>query len=293
MAANLALTPDQINRATATVIKNNPAYADILEFYGRLFVAQKESENRLWIESLQIPEDLRAVKAREKFPLIEIKDFAYDKTESADLFVAIGRLAQEANPQLAAAAAVILDAIDTNLDPADLFDGLLNGNEALFENVAATLAIEKQVLGFITYNSLKPSLGTCAAQLGAYLDPDDPWLEGYCPICGSAPILSFLEGEGARSLICSFCWHQWPVKRVYCPFCDNSDSKTLHYLHSDTEKDRRVDLCDQCHKYIKTLDTRQVDRRIYPPLEQIATLHLDIKAREEGFEAGVKLFLEE
>jgi FdhE protein len=125
------------------------------------------------------------------------------------------------------------------------------------------------------------------------LDKDDPWLKGYCPICGSAPILSLLEGEGARSLICSFCWHQWPVKRVNCPFCDNSDSKTLHYLFSDAEKDRRVDLCDKCHKYIKTLDTRQVGRQIYPPLEQIATLHLDVKAREEGFEAGVRLFLEE
>jgi FdhE protein len=293
MTTNFALTPGQVQRAVDTVIKNNSAYADILGFYGRLFVAQEESKSRLRIEPLQIPEDVRAVKTREKLPLIEIKDFAYDQAESADLFVTIARLAQEANPQLAAAAGVILKAVATDLKPARLFDALLNGNEALFENVAATLAIEKQVLGFITYNSLKPSLGTCAAQLGGYLDKDDPWLKGYCPICGSAPTLSLLEGEGARSLICSFCWHPWPVKRVYCPFCDNSDNKTLHYLFSDAEKDRRVDLCDNCHKYLKTLDTRQADRLVYPPLEQVATLHLDIKAREEGFEAGVKLFLEE
>ena len=293
MTANFALTPDQVKRAVDTVIRNNPVYADILGFYGRLFEAQEESKSRLRIEPLQIPDDVLAVKAQEKFPLIEIKDFAYDQVESANLFVTIGKLATEASPKLAASASILLKAVDTNLEPESLFGALLNGNEALFENISEELEIEKQVLGFITYNSLKPCLCTGAVQLSAYLNKDEPWLKGYCPICGSAPILSILEGEGARSLICSFCWHSWSVKRVYCPFCDNSDNKDLHYFFSEEEKDLRVDLCDKCHKYLKTLDTRKADRLIYPPLEQVSTLHLDIKAREEGFEPGVKLFMEE
>jgi len=274
MTANFALTPNQVKRAVDTVIQNNPVYADILGFYGRLFEAQEESKSRLRIEPLQIPDDVLAVKAQEKFPLIEIKDFAYDQVESANLFVTIGKLATEASPKLAASASILLKAVDTNLKP-------------------QSLEIDKQVLGFITYNSLKPCLCTGAVQLSAYLNKDEPWLKGYCPICGSAPILSILEGEGARSLICSFCWHSWSVKRVYCPFCDNSDNKDLHYFFSEEEKDLRVDLCDKCHKYLKTLDTRKADRLIYPPLEQVSTLHLDIKAQEEGFEAGVKLFMEE
>ena len=293
MTANFAQTPDQVKRAVDTVIKKNPAYSDMLGFYGRLFEAQEESKSRLRIEPLQIPDDVRAVKAQEKFPLIEIKDFVYDKVESANLFVAIGKLAKEANPKLAASASILLKAVDKNLDPDSLFSAFLNGNEALFENISVELEIEKQVLGFITYNSLKPCLCMGADQLSAYLSKDDPWLKGYCPICGSTPILSILEGEGARSLICSFCWHSWPVKRVYCPFCDNSDNKNLHYLYSEEEKDSRVDLCDKCSKYLKTLDTREADRLIYPPLEQVSTLHLDLKAREEGFEPGVKLFMEE
>ena len=82
------------------------------------------------------------------------------------------------------------------------------------------------------------------------------------------------------------------MKRLYCPFCENSDSKLLHYLFSEEEKDVRVDLCDNCKKYIKTVDARRADRTIYPPLEQISTLHLDIKAGEEGYETGVKLLME-
>ena len=293
MASNFALTPDQVKRAVDTVIQNNPAYADMLGFYGRLFDAQEECKSRLQVEPLQISDDVLAVKAQEKFPLIEIKEFVFDEVESAHLFVTIGKLAEEANPTLAASASILLKAVDANLKPASLFRALLNGNEALFENISEELEIEKQVLGFITYNGLKPCLCTGAVQLSAYLSKDQPWLKGYCPICGSAPILSIIEGEGARSLICSFCWHAWSVKRVYCPFCDNSDNKELHYLYSEEEKALRVDLCGKCHKYLKTLDTRETDRLIYPPLEQISTLHLDIKAREEGFEPGIKLFMEE
>jgi FdhE protein len=292
MAANFAQTPAQVRRAVDTAIKKNPAYADMLGFYGRLFTAQEESKSRLRIEPLHIPDDVRAVKTQEKFALIEIKDFVYDTVESANLFVTIGKLAKEANPKLAASASILLKAVDTKFEPASLFSAFLNGDEALFENISEALEIEKQVLGFITYNSLKPCLCMGAVQLAAYLDRKDPWLKGYCPICGSAPILSILDDEGARSLICSFCWHAWPAKRVFCPFCDSSENKHLHYFFSEAETDFRVDLCDQCHKYLKTVDTRHADRLIYPPLEQVATLHLDIKAQEEGFEPGVRLYME-
>jgi FdhE protein len=292
MTPNLALTSDQVITAVEAVKKTKPVYAEILKFYGPLFVAQQESMSRLRIEPLKIPADVRSVKAREKLPLIEIHEFAYDQIESVDLFMAICRLAKEANPKLAGSAEVLLNAVDSNFKPDTLFSGLLNGNEALFENMSAEHAIDKQVLGFITYNSLKPSLCACADQLSAYLNKSEPWLKGYCPVCGSAPILSSIEGEGARSLICSFCWHGWSVKRVFCPFCDTSDNKYLHYFFSEEEKDVRVDLCDNCKKYLKTIDTRKAERLIYPPLAQIATLHLDIKAQEEGFEAGVKLFME-
>lgn len=290
MTPNLHLTSDQVKSVVEAVIKSKSVYAEMLDFYGRLFVAQEESQRRVKIEPLDIPEDVLAVKAREKFPLIEIKDFAYDEVEAAKLFITIGGLASEATPKLAAAAAAVLAAMDTNLKPATLFEALLSGNEALFENIAEKLEIEKHILGFMTYSSLKPSLCKGAARLSAYLRKDEPWLKGYCPICGSAPILSILAGKGARSLICSFCWHPWSVKRVFCPFCENSDDKELHYFFSEEEKEYRVYLCDKCHKYVKTIDTREVDRMIYPPLEQLLTLHLDFKAREEGFEPGIKLF---
>jgi formate dehydrogenase maturation protein FdhE len=37
------------------------------------------------------------------------------------------------------------------------------------------------------------------------------------------------------------------------------------------------------------VDTRVLARRAYPPLDQIASLHLDIKATEEGYAAGIPI----
>jgi FdhE protein len=292
MTSYLALTAEQVKKAVESVKKSKPVYAEILEFYGGVFEAQENCKGRIDLEPLQLSEELQTARAREQLPLIEIGEFIFDNKESAALFLTLSHLAVEANPDLSAAAKVIIAAVGKTIKPDELFEGLLKGNEALFENIVDELEIEKPVLGFLTYNSLKPSIGACAEQLAVYLNPNEPWLQGYCPVCGSAPILSLLEDEGQRKLVCSFCWHLWSARRVHCPYCDSSQNKDLHYFYSEEEKDTRVDVCDNCKKYIKTLDTRKVERLIYPPLEQISTIHLDIKAQEMGFEPGIKLFMQ-
>ena len=65
----------------------------------------------------------------------------------------------------------------------------------------------------------------------------------------------------------------------------------LHYFFSAEEKDYRIYVCDNCKKYLKTGDSRKADRLLYPPLEQVSTLHLDFKAQKMGFESGMQLEL--
>jgi FdhE protein len=291
MIPNLAVTSSQVRKAVQAVIKRKPLYAEMLEFYGQIFEAQEESKCRIQIEPMQIPQEMLSVKAREKFPLIETREFVFDENEAEKLFFTICKLSKEANTKMAASARTILSAVERTLRLKELFLGLLAGNEALFENIAVELEIDKPVLGFITYNSLAPSLFTCADHLSIHLNKDTPWLRGYCPICGSAPLLSILAEEGSRRLVCSFCGYKWSAKRVYCPFCDCSDGKKLHYFYNEEERDFRVDVCDNCKKYIKTVDARKAGRLLYPTLEQISTLHLDIKANEMGFETGIRLFM--
>jgi FdhE protein len=283
MAETTVFTPDDIKKAVAVIRELRPAYAEMLDFYERLFMAQESSKKQIDIDPIRIPDEKLSVKIREKFPLINIAEFTVDIEAAKKLFVSICETATKTNAAMSASTRQILTSIDATLDLETLFTSILKGNDGPFEKAAKVASIEKNVLTFITYSSIKPSVTLCAEQLSVYLKQQDPWQKGYCPICGSSPVLSMLEGEGERSLICSFCWHQWPVKRVFCPHCDTTDSNILHYFFSENEKEYRVYTCENCKKYIKTIDMRNSERRIYPPLEHVVTMHLDMKANEMGF----------
>ena len=283
MAETTVFTPDDIKKAVAVVRELRPAYVEMLDFYEQLFMAQESSKGQIDIEPIRIPDEELSVKIKEKFPLINTTEFTVDLKAAKNLFVSICETATKTNAAMSSSAHKILAGIDTTLNLETLFAGSLKGDDEPFEKAAKALSIEKNVLAFFTYSSLKPSLRLCAEQVSVYLNEQDPWQKGYCPICGSSPVLSMLEGEGERSLLCSFCWHQWPVKRVFCPFCNTTDSNILHYFFSENEKEYRVYTCGNCKKYIKTIDSKNAERLIYPPLEHVVTLHLDMKANEMGF----------
>jgi len=292
MTDNLATTPDQVQQAAAALKKLKPNYFDILDYYQQIFVAQEESRIRLKIEPIKIKAEILAAKKNDQFPLINISEFVIDKNAAASLLTRICQIAEDAKVAMAGAAGVIRKKIASDvLAPGDVFSNLLKGEDTFFNKVESELDVDKKILSLLAYNSLKPSLMHCALQLSSYLDDDSVWDKGYCPICGSTPGFSMFEDEGSRFLSCSFCWYGWSAPRIYCPFCDNRNSDTLHYFYSEQEKDYRIDVCDSCKTYIKAVDTRKADRIIYPPLEFVATLHLDIKAQEMGFKSGIPLEL--
>ncbi|UCH23335.1 MAG: formate dehydrogenase accessory protein FdhE [Deltaproteobacteria bacterium] len=291
MIANQAIPSTQIKQAAETLKKLRPIYADILSFHERIFIAQETSKLNLHLDPIQLPTDVISIKNQEKLPLINPSDFVIDIEAGQSLFKEICHIAQKTNRELAITAGILLDSFGNTINPKELFSSLLEGHDSFFDKTAAELTIDKNPLAFITYSSINPSLTLGAEQLSTYLEDDVPWEKGYCPICGNLPGLSLFGNDGQRLLNCSFCWHKWIGKRVQCPFCENTDAKNLHYFCSDEEKEYRVDICDNCKKYIKTVDDRLANRAIYPPLEQVATLHLDIKAQEMGFKSGIPLEL--
>jgi FdhE protein len=117
------------------------------------------------------------------------------------------------------------------------------------------------------------------------------WLEGSCPVCGGYPSIEKLRrDDGKRILRCSFCGTEWPFKRIMCPFCGNEDHDSLRYFlvegDSPIKKDAfRVDVCDKCKKYMKTLDERKLPESENPDLylENLNTLYLDVLAQRDGY----------
>ena len=75
--------------------------------------------------------------------------------------------------------------------------------------------------------------------------------------------------------------------RLKCPSCGNDDHETLKYFYTESEGTaNRIDVCDKCKRYIKTVDTREISGEIIPIVEDMGTLYLDVLAQKEGYLRG-------
>ena len=106
-----------------------------------------------------------------------------------------------------------------------------------------------------------------------------------CPFCNARPVVAVLRGEGdggKRSLLCSLCATEWQYRRVVCPSCgeENKDKLPI-YVASEFEY-VRVDACDSCQTYIKSVDLTKNGRAV-PVVDEIATVALNIWAEEHGY----------
>jgi FdhE protein len=273
---------ERIRKACREVTAARPAYTEILKFYEAVFLAQEAAKIHTHAPRIDIPEDILSMKLAQKFPLVAAVDFEIDLAASTRLLETLCEIAgASASLNMKEAAGIISESLESKvLNPKDLFDLALGKDTSA--KIPAGVSDDMALL--FGYNSIRPSVQLCSEHLAVLLNAKEPWRTGYCPVCGTSPGLSMLKGEGERYYVCSFCWHEWLTPRIYCPFCDNTDSSQLHYFFSDQEPEYRVDGCDRCSRYIKTIDLRKTDRTIVPVVEAIATLHLDIKAGDQKTE---------
>lgn len=277
-------TPDLVRLAAEGILAARPAYRELIAFYGHIFAAQEEVRPRLRLNPIPLSEDLIRIKRREQLPLVMAAEMVFDSQASEHLLSELCRIAVDCGSELAGAARMLSDRAEK---ATALFGPFLKAQESVVIAGAEEMGIEPKALAFFLYHALRPSLCGCAAQLAGYLEPSPSGEQGYCPVCGSSPAIAWLEGEGQRYLFCSFCWHKWPLNRALCPFCSSRNQEGLFYLYSEEEKEYRVDACQSCRKYIKTVDSRVLNRCAYPALEQVASLHLDLKAAEAGYTAAL------
>jgi len=289
----ITVTTDSIKKAVAAVKNERPAYKTLLDFYEGLFLAQEEIKRKIQLDPPEIAPDLVSIKRKEGFPLATPETFHIDADASQGLLRELCSLVPETNGLLLDACTRLIDALDRDvLDISDIFQPVLSGNDERLTEVAEKAKVDKVPLIFLAYNAIRPSLCLYAEQLSTYLADNKTWSKGYCPVCGTLPAVAILKDEGNRFMVCGFCAHEWAVPRLFCPFCENQDQKQLRYFFSNDEKGLRVDVCDRCKKYIKTIDVRELKRPLYPFLEHVASLHLDMLAQEKGLESGLPLWLQ-
>jgi FdhE protein len=256
----------ELNKAKADF--KNVHREDIVINYEEAEKRAKEGKSLIDIEKIEIDEKLMdellqilcpILKKYEAFSLLEIQDLMENREK---------------------------------IDFAKLIRSVLIGDLKDLKFVADQPSLNSSLLLFIGLNSAQTLMEFYLKKLGDKIDHES-WLKGNCPLCGSFPAMEKLRREdGKRILWCGLCGTQWHFKRIMCPFCGNEDHNSLRYFFtrgdpSSDENPFRVDVCDKCKRYIKTIDERKIPENEFPDfsLENINTLYLDILAQKDGYQS--------
>lgn len=106
-----------------------------------------------------------------------------------------------------------------------------------------------------------------------------------CPYCKRKPgggVLRPLGDGGQRSLVCSFCLAEWEFRRIVCPACGEENHAKLPVYTAEELKHVRVEACDTCRSYIKTVDLTKTGLA-NPIVDEMAAVPLDLWAEEHGY----------
>ncbi len=106
-----------------------------------------------------------------------------------------------------------------------------------------------------------------------------------CPLCGSRPLMGVLRVEGdsgKRFLLCSFCSQEWEFRRIHCPTCGEEAEGKLPVYVAEQLPHIRVEACDNCQFYIRTVDLTK-DGHAIPLVDDLAAIPLTLWAHEHGY----------
>lgn len=259
----------------------NPHYEELLDILGEILILREEFRRKVEHDIYRADDALIDKKIKGGMPIVDFFNGNIDLREAQNYFVALLEIAEAR--ELGEADEIMSDLEEGRLDFLKMVRESFNSepeedagedeDDALFD-----------LLGFLVEESLRPSLEILAEKYEGLIAQLN-WSEGYCPICGREPKIAELRDEaGEKYLFCSQCGFEWRFSRLKCPFCANEDQQSLAYFTVEDEEKYRVDVCNVCNRYIKTVDFRETKEHPNLDVEDIATLHLDILANDEGYE---------
>ena len=262
--------------------KRQPALSELLNFYETL--VREQHTLTVNLEPRSYDEALARDRAGRGEPLLPREQFRIDFASAGTLFRDLCRLAKERGGAVRAAAEEIESAVASGaFDLRDLLRGTV-AEEGYPFAVADRLALDPELLNALADASVRPGIQAWAKTVGSLVE-NDRWLRAICPVCGSEPKFAELRGQelaASRYLHCGFCGWAWPVRRLWCPFCDNKDHNRLQTLIIENHLQCKLEVCDVCRRYLKLVDNKEfID--LIPEVEVLASPHLDVAAMERGY----------
>jgi FdhE protein len=286
VARDPAKLHSEADRRWKRVAHDHPELAETIAF-GRGLVA-------LYID--EMPQAAAAVamtpeRAREKLtaglPLLDEEELDLDLPGLQRFFIRLCALAGQ-QPEMQAAERLRTAVEDGSCEVEGLLTFALAEETEALDEIAARLEIDaaqvQTLTGFLVSAAL---MGVARAYEPLLRAAQTPGEEGSCPLCGGPPLLAELQGSsGERQLRCAACGTGWRTLVNRCAHCGTTEGKALHYLATEGREEKyRVDLCDRCHGYLKSMTSFAPTPAELLTIEDAATLHLDAAAQERGYTA--------
>ncbi len=258
-----------------------PHYGELLDILGEILILREEHRRKMKNVIFPIDEGLMGKKIFGGLPLIDFAAGTFDLTEPREYFTALLEIAEKRAP------GETKEVLQMIQDGSFNFDKMISDSFNSIQDDDISEDIDDDVIDLVDLfleESLRPALEKVVEKYGKSIAKAG-WAEGYCPICGKEPKIGEIrEEEGRRFLFCTQCGFEWRFMRIKCPFCGNEEQQTLAYFSIEGEERYRVDVCNECKRYIKTVDFRETEEEANLDVEDIATLHLDMLANEEGYD---------
>lgn len=257
-----------------------PNYGPLLDFYLDVRDAQEASRATLCLKHLR-QDPVGNARFEQRGPEQDIRDIKIDLKASRRLFMGLCWIGSTANPHFAQQVESITSSISNGSFDLDAVIEDWSKTQQI-EELAADKGLDAQVLSFLIANCVRPSIEVARDQRLTDMELET-WKGNKCPVCSSFPGLNALKGDPLlRHSVCFKCGCEWQVDRLACAFCGEKDKDKRSYFHAEGQDAHRIDLCDGCHHYIKTIDLSKID---VPDLflEDLATQHLDVIAVEKGY----------
>jgi FdhE protein len=236
----------------------------------------RDADSRAW--DAAVPQASRETGTAT--PLLSGAEVAVDVHAVRDvLHRLIDVAARSRTPQMATLRAVL----DGDPDLLVLFKASLCRDTATITEIARSCAADAGAFEAVIALAAVPFLQACNRRWAAVVPPG--WREGYCAVCGAWPAFAEVRGiERSRVFRCGRCGGGWHARPLRCPYCGVDDHNTLVSLVPEGGGSNAViEGCRSCLGYVKTFSRLQGCAPGVVMVDDLASVHLDVAALEQGF----------
>ena len=273
---------EEIERTIGRIEKDKPSLKPIADAFRELLVSRARIKARIpdyQGPPLPSPDPNRHF---EGIPLLTQESLADLMDPWGEMVASTIAPLARAFPSIKAASLRLEESCDRgDVDIGECVRAMVKGDRDEMDRIASRLGFPPSVLAFLLGQMLKPFVEKRAEPLHAMVRKL-PWHRGYCPICGSFPEITYLQGEGQRWLRCSLCGHEWQFDRMLCPRCELEGQKK-QIIFVEGRRHEFAEVCPVCRQYTVGIDLRERKGESITPASAIGLVHLDIMAQEKGY----------